>query len=62
MGGGRFWYLDGFVRDWATHPNVPREHASDYYERAFTRFGDLASWYFTGASPYQSGSLPAFGE
>jgi hypothetical protein len=50
-----FWYVPRFTRDWATHPNFPRVHAADYYERAFARFDDLAYWYFMGQSPYESG-------
>lgn len=51
-----YWYLDTFVRDWACHPNFPREHDEAYYEQAFQRLHDLAFWLFTGSSPYQNGS------
>jgi hypothetical protein len=49
-----FWYVPRFVREWATHPNFPKVHALDYYERAFTRLDDLAYWYFRGESPHES--------
>ena len=44
-----FWYVSWFVQSWATHPNFPKDHATDYY------VDDLASWCFTGRSPYKSG-------
>jgi hypothetical protein len=50
-----FWFVPRFIRDWATHPNFPRVHAKDYYERAFTRLEDLAYWYFMARSPYEDG-------
>ena len=50
-----FWYVPRFVREWATHSNFPKVHATDYYERAFARLDDLAYWYFMGQSPYESG-------
>jgi hypothetical protein len=49
-----FWFVPRFVREWTTHPNFPKVHAADYYERAFTRLDDLAYWYFMGQSPYES--------
>lgn len=55
-----FWYVDRFVREWTTDANFPRAYPTDYYERAFIRLNDLAFWYFTGVSPYQSTSLPVF--
>jgi len=48
-----FWFIPRFVRDWTTHENFPREHAAEYYERAFERLDDLAYWYFMGESPYE---------
>ncbi len=50
-----FWFVPRFVREWATHPNFPKVHAADYYEKAFSRLDDLAYWYFMGQSPYKSG-------
>lgn len=51
-----FWYVPRFVREWTTHPNFPKVHAADYYEKAFTQLDDLAYWYFRGQSPYESGT------
>jgi len=48
-----FWYLDGFVRDWSSHANFPREHDPMYYQAAFARLHDLAHYLFFGESPYQ---------
>lgn len=50
-----FWFVPRFVRDRVTHPNFPKIHAADYYQKAFTRLDDLAYWYFMGQSPYTSG-------
>lgn len=47
-----FWFIPTFVRDWTTHPNFPRVHAEEYYERAYKRLDDLAYWFFQGESPY----------
>src|SRR4051812_3400246 len=51
-----FWYIPKLVREWALHPNFPKAHAVDYYEKAFTRLDDLAYWYFLGQSPYTEGT------
>ena len=40
--------------------NFRRPHAPEYYEAAYQRLHDLASWLFTGACPYQDAST--FGE
>ncbi|MCU0783799.1 MAG: hypothetical protein MUF81_07070 [Verrucomicrobia bacterium] len=50
-----FWFVSWFVRSWAAHPRFPKDHAADYYERAFSRLDDLAYWYFKGLSPYKDG-------
>ena len=47
-----FWYASWFIRDWSQHPNFPRPYAAEYYEAAYGRLHDLASWLFTGESPY----------
>ena len=47
-----FWYVPGFVRDWTTHPDFPRRHSQEYYDRAYKRLDDLAYWFFSGQSPY----------
>ena len=56
-----FWYVDGFVRDWSTHPAFPRERGSDDHARACERLRDLAFWYFVGECPFTTGTLPPFG-
>lgn len=55
-----FWYLDHFAKDWTSHPDFPRRHEQDYYERAYERLHELADWLFTGESPYKSGTLDPF--
>ena len=52
-----FWYLEGFVPEWSSHPSFPRPHGEDYYQAAYRRLHDLAYWLFLGESPYQ-GSGP----
>jgi hypothetical protein len=49
-----FWYLSFYVKDWTTHPNWERTTApeQEYYDRAYVRLFDLATWFFTGHSPY----------
>jgi hypothetical protein len=55
-----FWYVPSFVRDWTTHPNFPRIHNAEYYQKAYQRLDDLAYWFFFGESPYlnESGFEP----
>jgi hypothetical protein len=48
-----FWYYQGFVRDWTSHPNFPRPYGESYYEVAYKRLSDLAYWMFMGESPYE---------
>ena len=50
-----FWYLSWSVKDWATHPNFPKDEPPEYYEKAFKRLFDLAYWFFCGESPYLKG-------
>lgn len=50
-----FWFVPRFVREWATHPNFPKVHSTECYDKAFTRLDDLAFWYFAGQSPYGGG-------
>lgn len=50
-----FWYVPRFVREWSTHPDFPKVHSDEYFNKAFTRLDDLAYWYFMGHSPYQDG-------
>ena len=45
-----FWYVPNFIRVWTTHPEFPRPHPADYYERAYRRLDDLAHWFFFGHS------------
>jgi len=51
-----FWFLDGWVRDWSSHPCFPKHHGDEYYAAAYERLHDLAYWLFTGASPYEGAS------
>jgi hypothetical protein len=37
-----FWFIPGFVRDWTSHPDFPRVHSQEYYEKAYRRLDDLA--------------------
>lgn len=46
-----FWYLQSFVKDWSSHESFPRTHNTEYYQAAYSRLDDLASWLFTGSSP-----------
>lgn len=52
-----FWYLPGYVRDWAGNPSLPREHAEDYYQKACQRLDELAYWFFMGESLYLPGHV-----
>lgn len=47
-----FWYLQWFTREWSSNPDFPRAYSLDYYERAYRRLDDLASWFFSGENPY----------
>lgn len=51
-----FWSLAYFVRGHTMHPNFPRIHEIEYYEKAFERLDDLACWFFTGLRPYLDGA------
>ncbi|HET6384326.1 MAG TPA: hypothetical protein VFJ58_13110 [Armatimonadota bacterium] len=51
-----FWYVPSFVRDWTTHPNFPRIHEPEYYQRAYQRLDDLSYWFFLGESPRLKGT------
>jgi hypothetical protein len=50
-----FWYIEGFTKDWSTHPSFPRPHGEEYYEAAYERLSDLSYWLFVGESPYEGG-------
>jgi hypothetical protein len=50
-----FWFVDWFVKEWSQHPNFPRPHSAQYYQRAYERLHDLAFYLFMGTSPYQDG-------
>jgi hypothetical protein len=50
-----FWYLEGFTKDWSTHPSFPRSHGEEYYQTAYVRLRDLSYWLFVGESPYEGG-------
>lgn len=55
------WLAEGFymmareVRHWTTHPNFPKEHPEDYYQKAYIRLDDLAYWFFIGDRLYVEG-------
>ena len=51
-----FWFVPRFTKDWVAHPDFPKIHSAEYYNKALTRLYDLADWYFSGRSPYESGS------
>ena len=51
-----FWYFSYFVRDHTMHPDFRKPYPMEYYEEAFQRLHDLASWFFTGRSPYLDGT------
>jgi hypothetical protein len=52
------WLVDGFsfaslfVRSWTGHPSFRRPESEEYYEACLQRLDDLASWFFSGRSPY----------
>jgi hypothetical protein len=46
-----FWYIPQFIHDWTTHPNFPKSHSSEYYEKAYSLLNDLAFYFFIGAHP-----------
>jgi hypothetical protein len=46
-----FWYLSTFVKDWTTHPNFPKQHSNDYYEKSYILLEELAFYFFTGGHP-----------
>jgi hypothetical protein len=48
-----FWYCDTFIRDWTSHPNFPRP-PEDAYQDALALLSHLASFLFTGQSPYKN--------
>jgi len=50
-----FWLVPGYVKNWTTHPGFPREHPSDYYDRAYARLDGLAWWFFTNLPPFTEG-------
>jgi hypothetical protein len=47
-----FYYVSYFVRSWTSHPSFRRPDDHDYYEACLQRLDDLASWFFSGHSPY----------
>jgi len=51
-----FWYCDTFIRDWTGHHNFPRP-PEDVYRDALLLLGELASFLFTGQSPYRDDTL-----
>ena len=50
-----FYYLSHVVRDFVATGHYRREHSKEYYQKAFRRLDDLASWFFKGRSPYMDG-------
>lgn len=51
-----FWFIPDFVQTWTTHPNFPRVHSEEYYDKAYERMRDLAWWFFMAESPYMDGT------
>ena len=50
-----FFFVSYFVRSWTSHPSFKRPEDIDYYEACLQRLDDLASWFFSGHSPYIDG-------
>ncbi len=50
-----FWYLSHIVRGTTQHPAFRRPYPAEYYEAAYVRLEDLASYFFSGHSPYLDG-------
>ena len=46
-----FWFCSYFVKEWSSHADFPRKHASSYYAAAYERLHALAFWLFIGESP-----------
>jgi hypothetical protein len=55
-----FWYLSTYVRGHTMHPDFPRIHPQEYYEKAFQQLDRLALWFFAGSTPdmERSGFMP----
>jgi hypothetical protein len=51
-----FWFCDTWIRDATSHPNFPRPQ-EDVYREALCLLSDLASFLFTGQSPYKDDTL-----
>ncbi|CAM1372912.1 hypothetical protein [Tenacibaculum xiamenense] len=48
------WYISYFIQDWSSHTNFPKKFPKEYYIKAYELIHDLASYYFSGHSPYTS--------
>ncbi len=51
-----FWYVSWYVKQWTTHERFPRPYPQEYYDKAYQRLLLLASWFFTGESPWLPGT------
>jgi len=51
-----FWYCDTFIRDWTSHPNFPRP-PENVYRDALLLLSELATFLFTGQSPFKDDTL-----
>jgi hypothetical protein len=51
-----FWFCDTWIRDHTSHPNFPRP-PEEAYRDALALLGQLASFLFTGQSPYKGDEL-----
>ena len=51
-----FWFCDTWIRAHTSHPNFPRP-PEDVYQDALKLLNDLASFLFTGQSPYNNDTL-----
>src|SRR6185437_11432252 len=49
-----FWYLSTFVRGHTSHPAWEQTIAEEpeYFSQAYERLDALASWFFSGQSPW----------
>lgn len=49
-----FWYVPQFVKNWASHPvwEKVRANEPEYYKKAYDRLDSLATWFFTGQTPW----------
>ncbi len=49
-----FWYIPTFTRSWSSHQSFPRLFPNEYYEKSYDLLDELAFWFFTGQSPWDT--------